>query len=186
MANVLVKINNRDGRVSFECNIETSAILTTTFQWYETDLDEGFQVVEDSIEIFKVIAPGIKLPMTEIASEIFLLTYLAALCEFHNVDAKNVTYIADAGIGIKTLAFIPPTITRDEQKGDILCREFPEIQAALRDVWMDYKSDGNMLCVEHIQAATGRDVLEDFISLINLQTILNFGELENNYGIPTE
>lgn len=184
MANVLVKIDNHEGRVSFECNTETNAVLTTTFQWYETDHEDGFRVIEDSIEVYPNLESGAKLPVTDVASEVFLLTYLAAICDYHNIDLEQVSYVADEGIVVTTLAFIPPSITRDDEKGDILCREFPEIQAALRDVWLNYKSN-NMLSIAQIEAASSRDVLEDFVSLINLQTILNFGELENRHGITT-
>lgn len=184
MATVLVKIDNCKGEVSYECNSETSATLTTTFRWFEGEHEDGFIVVDDSMDIFPILIPGVKLPVTEIASEVFLLLYLAIICQFYRVDPKNITYVADYGIHIKTLSFIPPSITRDDEKGDILCREFPQVQSTLRDIWQDYKSN-NILTAAHIEVARDADVLEDFISLINLQNILNFGELENEHGITT-
>jgi len=167
--NVHVLINMIDGKVTITINgvgDDGDFSYETVLQWYRVGSESekcGFIVKKDSIGMFDF--PASFITISEVASEIFLNTYVQMIAHKCDVDDEAVTYEADGGMSLKRAVFLPPTVDDDE-----MIQEFPVMQNDLINIWLNYINEGR-ITEEHIDEAQDAELLFDFLSLINVERL---------------
>jgi len=167
MNQLKVHLNLADGEVMI-----THGDDHTLLVWQSDKMadNEGFEVKEDTIGVYNFGPPDGFLPVSEVAAELFLQMYIDVVIDKRKLSRDDVEYIVDGGIKISAMAFLPFSIDNDNYVQD-----FPDAQDDLRTIWMKYLDEGR-ITVEQICAAKENEVLYDFLSLINLEQLLDFSE----------
>jgi hypothetical protein len=142
----------------------------TVLAWRNQEDDEydGFEVQEDTIKMYEF--PENFIPISDVASELFLEIYVGMLATRYEVSAYSLMYSLDScDIKLDGVVFLPPDVD-----DDMVC-ELPEMRDDLYKIWTKYINDGR-LKTTHIDDADSKDVLYDFLSLLNVEKLFFLSE----------
>lgn len=165
MSEITIVIDLFKGEVEIALDDKSTVLVWRNQEDEEYD---GFEVREDTIRMYEF--PENFIPISDVASELFLEIYIGMLTTRYEVNAFTIQYsLNSCGIKLDGAVFVPPTID------DEMMRELPDMRFDLQSIWMKYVNDGR-LKTTHIDDAESEDVLYDFLSLLNVEKLFFLSE----------